>query len=305
MALVEINFDGIVGPSHNYAGLSLGNLAATANKGADRLPARRGAAGPREDARTISRSAWPRACSFPTAAPIGAWLAALGAEHRGRAGPRCAPPPFRPRRCGPPMPRPSRPRPTPPTAAATSPSPICGPMPHRSHEWPETLAQLRLAFADDAHFAVHAPGPADASATRARPTTCGSAPRHGEPRRRDLRLWRARRRLPGAPACRGVAGGRPAPRARSGAHPVRRPVRAAIAAGAFHNDVVAVANEHVLFAHEQAFADTAGLLRRAEAAAARGRDRRGAGQRGQPRRRDPHLPVQRPAGHAARRAAWR
>ena len=29
----------------------------------------------------------------------------------------------------------------------------------------------------------------------------------------------------------------------------------AIAAGAFHNDVVAVANEHVLFAHELAFAD--------------------------------------------------
>ena len=29
----------------------------------------------------------------------------------------------------------------------------------------------------------------------------------------------------------------------------------AIAAGAFHNDVVAVANEHVLFTHEQAFAD--------------------------------------------------
>ena len=31
MALVEINFDGIVGPSHNYAGLSLGNLASTTN----------------------------------------------------------------------------------------------------------------------------------------------------------------------------------------------------------------------------------------------------------------------------------
>src|SRR3546814_6472222 len=29
----------------------------------------------------------------------------------------------------------------------------------------------------------------------------------------------------------------------------------AIAAGAFHNDVVAVANERVLFAHEQAFAE--------------------------------------------------
>src|SRR5690349_3572842 len=31
--LTEINFDGIVGPSHNYAGLSLGNLAATAHSG--------------------------------------------------------------------------------------------------------------------------------------------------------------------------------------------------------------------------------------------------------------------------------
>jgi succinylarginine dihydrolase len=33
-----------------------------------------------------------------------------------------------------------------------------------------------------------------------------------------------------------------------------------IAAGAFHNDVVAVANEHVLFAHEQAFADRDGFI---------------------------------------------
>src|SRR5205809_1989286 len=33
MPLTEINFDGIVGPSHNYAGLSLGNLASTRNAG--------------------------------------------------------------------------------------------------------------------------------------------------------------------------------------------------------------------------------------------------------------------------------
>src|SRR6185503_5645252 len=38
MALVEINFDGIVGPSHNYAGLSLGNLAATASAGSSAFP---------------------------------------------------------------------------------------------------------------------------------------------------------------------------------------------------------------------------------------------------------------------------
>ena len=34
----------------------------------------------------------------------------------------------------------------------------------------------------------------------------------------------------------------------------------AIAAGAFHNDVVAVANERVLFAHEKAFADKNALV---------------------------------------------
>ena len=39
----------------------------------------------------------------------------------------------------------------------------------------------------------------------------------------------------------------------------------AIAAGAFHNDVVAVANERVLFAHEKAFADKDALLARLEA----------------------------------------
>ena len=44
-------------------------------------------------------------------------------------------------------------------------------MPHRSHEWPATLAQLRLAFAEPA-FAVHDPVP-PRSATKARPTTCG------------------------------------------------------------------------------------------------------------------------------------
>jgi succinylarginine dihydrolase len=36
--LREINFDGIVGPSHNFAGLSLGNLAATRNAGKDAFP---------------------------------------------------------------------------------------------------------------------------------------------------------------------------------------------------------------------------------------------------------------------------
>ena len=34
----EINFDGLVGPSHNYAGLSPGNLASARNAGAISYP---------------------------------------------------------------------------------------------------------------------------------------------------------------------------------------------------------------------------------------------------------------------------
>ena len=33
MSLREINFDGIVGPSHNYAGLSFGNVASMNHAG--------------------------------------------------------------------------------------------------------------------------------------------------------------------------------------------------------------------------------------------------------------------------------
>uniref|UniRef100_UPI0030DC6A62 N-succinylarginine dihydrolase n=1 Tax=Pseudomonas canadensis TaxID=915099 RepID=UPI0030DC6A62 len=36
----EINFDGIIGPSHNNAGFSHGNLAATRNAGATAYPRR-------------------------------------------------------------------------------------------------------------------------------------------------------------------------------------------------------------------------------------------------------------------------
>ena len=34
----EVNFDGIVGPTHNYAGLSRGNVASAANRGATSRP---------------------------------------------------------------------------------------------------------------------------------------------------------------------------------------------------------------------------------------------------------------------------
>jgi succinylarginine dihydrolase len=132
-------------------------------------------------------------------------------------------------------------------------------MPHRSHEWPNTLAQLSLAFADTEHFEVHGPVP-PAFGDEGAANHMRLAGAHGEP---GVEVF-----------VYGVAGG---------AFPARQHVQAskaiarlhkldpertlfieqseeAIAAGAFHNDVVAVANQRVLFAHEKAFADKDSLL---------------------------------------------
>jgi succinylarginine dihydrolase len=127
-------------------------------------------------------------------------------------------------------------------------------MPHRAHEWPDTLVQLHVAFADRDQFAVHEPVPAcfgdEGAANHMR-----FAPAHGE---KGLEVF-----------VYGRTGGRfPARQHEQASRIVSRRHGLgdalfleqnpdAIAAGAFHNDVVAVANETVLFTHEQAFANPA------------------------------------------------
>jgi succinylarginine dihydrolase len=136
-------------------------------------------------------------------------------------------------------------------------------MPHRSHEWPATLAQLRLAFAS-AQFAVHGPVPpafGDEGAANHMRLASG----HGEP---GLEVFVYGRSGGAFPARQHVE----ASKALARLHRLD-PRRAlfveqseqAIAAGAFHNDVVAVANATVLFAHELAFADKQPLLDAASA----------------------------------------
>jgi succinylarginine dihydrolase len=131
-------------------------------------------------------------------------------------------------------------------------------MPHRSHEWPCTLAQLQIAFAGP-EFTVHEPIPPafgdEGAANHMRLTGA-----HGEagveifvygvsggsfPARQNLEASKALARLHRLDPERTI---------------FAEQSQKAIAAGAFHNDVVAVANERVLFAHEEAFANKELLL---------------------------------------------
>jgi succinylarginine dihydrolase len=255
MALAEINFDGIIGPSHNYAGLSLGNIASASNKGRishPRAAALQGLAKMRHNLRL----GLAQGLFVPQRRPDRAWLAALGTDVE------TAPASLRPAAF-------SASSMWAANAATVSPAPDCADgrchltvanlrtMAHRSHEWPETLAQLRLAFADEARFAVHAPVPTygdEGAANHMR-----LAADHGAS---GIELFVYGRRGGAFPVRQHEEASRAVARLH-GLDPERilfvAQSEEAIAAGAFHNDVVAVANENVLFAHEQAFEDRMGL----------------------------------------------
>ena len=257
MALVEINFDGLVGPSHNYAGLSRGNLASTRNAGQLSQPRRAALEGIAKMRANLALGL-AQGLFVPHPRPDHAWLAELGtvAEHADTvlaANAMSASAMWAA------------------NAATVSPAPDTADgkchltvanlktMPHRSHEWPATLRQLRLAFAASAGFAVHDPVPV-AFGDEGAANHMRLAPSHGAP---GLEVF-----------VYGVSGGAfPARQHIEASKAIARlnrldPARVllaeqseqAIAAGAFHNDVVAVANERVLFAHEQAYADKAALL---------------------------------------------
>jgi len=254
--LQEINFDGIVGPSHNFAGLSLGNLAATKNAGQ--------IAHPREAAlqgiakmRALIDLGLPQGILLPHNRPDERWLAALGtsmaeADDGLRANAMSASAMWAA------------------NAATVSPAPDCPDglchltvanlitMPHRSHEWHDTLAQLRVAFGDARHFAVHAPVPApfgdEGAANHMRLCPGHDAPGievfvYGEAAKDTPNPFPARQHIQASAAVARLHG-----LGRDNAVFAQQSPEA-IAAGAFHNDVVAVANGHVLFTHEQAFAD--------------------------------------------------
>ena len=254
MPATEINFDGIIGPTHNYAGLSRGNIASARHAGDVSRPRAAALQGIAKMRHNLALGL-PQGFFVPLDRPDAAWLAALGTT------PEEAEPHLRAQAW-------SASAMWAANAATVSPAADCADgrchltvanlvtMPHRSHEAPGTLAQLRLAFAHP-DFAVHAPIP---------------APFGDEGAANHMRLCSAHD-APGIEIFVYGAGNGPFPARqhrdaskavarRHGLDPARtlflRQSDRAIAGGAFHNDVVAVANEHVLFTHESSFHDREG-----------------------------------------------
>ncbi len=265
----EINFDGLIGPTHNYAGLSEGNLASARNAN---MVAR-----PRDAAlQGLAKMQRLRALGLrqgvlpPHERPNITWLRSLGFtgsdgdvwERAWKSEPTIA----RAALAASAM--------WAANAATISPSADCDDgrlhatvanlqtMLHRVLEGEQTERTLRRLLNDDARFAVH-------------PALLAHDALSDEGAANHMRMAANA----GAPGVEIFVYGRTASEAKAG-FPARQTLEAsaaiarahhlnsavfarqapeAIDAGAFHNDVVAVAHEHVLFHHEDAFADKAAL----------------------------------------------
>jgi succinylarginine dihydrolase len=275
----EINFDGLVGPTHNYAGLSEGNLASARNANMVARPREAALQGlakmQRLRALGLSQGVLP-----PHERPNITWLRSLGFsgtdgqvwERAWRSEPTIA----RAALASSAM--------WAANAATISPSADCADgrlhatvanlqtMLHRILEAEQTERTLRRLMPDEARFAVHpAMLPHDAlsdegAANHMRMAASAGAPGveifvYGRRASETKAGFPARQTLE---ACQAIA-------RRHTLDPTRtvfaRQSPEAIDAGAFHNDVVAVAHERVLFHHGDAFADKAALYAEVRAVA--------------------------------------
>jgi succinylarginine dihydrolase len=278
----EYNFDGLVGPSHNYAGLSFGNVASFSNV--------KSASNPKQAAlqglakmRALAARGFAQALLPPHARPNFRLLRRIGftgtdADVLARAW-REAPVILACAYSASPM----------WTANAATVSPSADSFDgrthftsanlnnklHRAEEHLQSTRTLRALFGDERHFAVHDALPSTpafgdegaANHTRlaashgargvqlfvyGRVEFDPSAPAPKRyPARQTLEASQAIARLHGLDAARTVfASQNPG----------------VIDQGVFHNDVIAVGNGNVLFYHEQAFADEAAVLNRLRAA---------------------------------------
>lgn len=263
MTTIEANYDGLVGQTHNYAGLSAGNRASQRHRGLVSNPRAAALQGLRK-MRTLMDMGLLQGVLPPQERPHDALWRGLGidtAEHwdtdlAARAAAWSASPMWAA------------------NAASVSPSADTSDgrlhlsvanlstMLHRSIEAEGTLGALRAAFPGEAQFAVHPALPA-----HTRYSDEGAA--------NHMHMCSAL----GEAGVEVFVYGREADTTLAINTPVRQTLEAsqaiarrhglapercvfapqsphAIAAGAFHNDVVAVAHRDVMFYHEHAFADT-------------------------------------------------
>ena len=274
MATVEANFDGLVGPTHNYGGLAPGNLASARNKGSVAAP-RAAVIEGLTKARALAEAGLAQGLLPPQERPFLPRLKALGFtgpsdgaiwERAYRADPALA------------LNMLSASSMWAANAATVSPGAdtedgrvhftpanLLTAL-HRSIEAEQTQTALARIFPDRERFAVHDALPWHAAfADEGAANHVRLCAEHGAPGveifvhgREAFEAWSGR--FPARQtreACAAVA-------RRHGLNPARtvhlRQSQAAIEAGAFHNDVVCVGTGPVLFFHEQAFADTDGAL---------------------------------------------
>jgi succinylarginine dihydrolase len=272
----EFNFDGLVGPSHNYAGLSFGNVASFSNVNSVSNPKEAALQGLAK-MRALTQRGFAQALLPPQARPNLDLLRSVGfsgsdADVLARAH-KDAPVILACAWSASPM----------WTANAATVSPSADTADgrthftvanlnnklHRSYEHIQTARTLRALFADERHFAVHDALPAtpafgdEGAANHTRLCAAHGAPGvemfvYGRvefdpeaaaprrfPARQTLEASQAVARLHGLDARRTVF--------------VQQDPQT-IDAGVFHNDVIAVGNANVLFYHQQAFADEAATL---------------------------------------------
>jgi succinylarginine dihydrolase len=258
----EINFDGLIGPSHNYAGLSLGNVASQSNEGRTSSPRQAALQGLSKMRRLLDRGL-VQGFLPPLKRPAAHALRPLGFEGSDEEVLKRALEEdeelFRKACAASSM--------WTANAATVIAAPDSGDgrthlvtanlssMLHRSFEAEETYGSLRRVFAGEA-FVVHPPLPhgrhfSDEGAANHMRMAASHGERginilvHGQERGGRFPERQARRASEAAARLGGV----------SGQAVYVRQSEAAIQAGAFHNDVVSVANETLLLAHPEAFDD--------------------------------------------------
>jgi succinylarginine dihydrolase len=272
----EFNFDGLVGPSHNYAGLSFGNVASFSNVRSSSNP-RQAALQGLAKMRELAARGFAQAVMPPQGRPNFRLLRSLGfsgtdADVLARAY-REAPVILACAWSAAPM----------WTANAATVSPSADSLDgrvhftaanlnnklHRAEEHVQATRTLRAIFGNSEHFMVHDPLPSvPAFADEGAANHTRFAASHGaagveffvygrvefDPSAPAPKKYPARQTLEASQAIARLHGLDPARTVFASQNPD------VIDQGVFHNDVIAVGNGNVLFYHEQAFADEGGTL---------------------------------------------